>query len=111
METFHHSLLSEDVLSPATHNVESTGPSPRSASAIARSLNSGVDVIHYGTDRFLSWILPRISGQYNLSVISCRNLVLDDLSALHHKFDSLKFGRSEERRVGKECRWRWWLCA
>ena len=72
--------LSEDVLSPATDNVESTRPS------------RGVDVIHYGTDRFASWILPRISGQYNLSMISCRNLVLDDLSALHHKFDSLKFG-------------------
>src|SRR5438445_12717167 len=43
------SLLFVFFISPATDNVESTRPSPRSASAIARSLKSGVNVIQYGT--------------------------------------------------------------
>src|SRR5207248_6662359 len=30
------------------------------------------------------------------------------VSALNSAALAEKYGRSEERRVGKECRWRWW---
>src|SRR5690625_7439068 len=47
--------------------------------------------------------LPRLLGWLDHLVALGANVLL-----LNPIFDSVSHGRSEERRVGKECRSRWW---
>ena len=58
-------------------------------------------------DEVRAWIGANLAADVRDKVLNYRELSKDDLLGWHKKLAKKGWVRSEERRVGKECRSRW----
>src|SRR5439155_15858542 len=63
-----------------------------------KPLDARIEAVHEGTN-VPSWHMPDVEGV---------NIPMDSSDGTEHIARSVRLERSEERRVGKECRSRWW---